>query len=202
MDDNKLKAVEEDKAPTVIELSMYNIDENQPVGSLIGRLRSDDPNPDDIHYYRFIDGEGAEDNVSFALAGDLLISALVFDYEYKNSYSVRIRSTDNGDDKLWFERSFTININDQIIETFVETTDKGSLMVYPNPFTEKTIVCFPNPGNREYLLIIKDITGKTVRLVNDVTAGEIEIQRDGLSPGLYLLELKGEKTYKARLLVR
>ncbi len=62
-------------SPTGISLSYNSIDENQPVGTLVGRLTTEDPNSGDSHTYRLVDGTGGEDNASFTLLSDLLISA-------------------------------------------------------------------------------------------------------------------------------
>ena len=55
-------------------------------------------------------GTGDTDNASFSISGNQLLSAAVFDYETKSSYSIRIRSTDQGE--LYFEKSFVITILD------------------------------------------------------------------------------------------
>ncbi len=74
-------------------------------------------------------------------------------------------------------------------------------MVYPNPFSETAVVRFPNPGHEQYLLILRDATGKTVRVTRSITGQEVEIRRDGLAKGLYLLELRGKQNYRARLMI-
>jgi len=87
--------------------------ENQPIGTVVSYLSSEDPNLGDTFTYSLVTGAGDADNTSFSISGNQLLSAVVFDYETKNSYTVRIRTTDQGG--LWFEKSFVItilNVND------------------------------------------------------------------------------------------
>ncbi|MFC2112130.1 choice-of-anchor Q domain-containing protein [Bacteroidota bacterium] len=191
----------ENLSPTGISLSVSNIDENQPVGTLVGRFQTDDPNPDDDHKYRLVDGSGGADNASFTLLNDLLISADIFDFETKTSYSIRVRSTDDGDGKLSFEKEFTITVVDLVETTALDDRLGTALLIYPNPFRDYAILRFPNPDHAKYLLRIRDVSGKTVRIIDNITEEEILISRNGMEKGLYLIELSGEKTYKSRIMV-
>ena len=99
--------------PTDITMTDQTILENQPIGTVVSYLSSEDPNLGDTFTYSLVTGAGDADNTSFSISGNQLLSAVVFDYESKNSYTVRIRTTDQGD--LWFEKSFVItilNVND------------------------------------------------------------------------------------------
>jgi len=87
--------------PYAIWLDYDYIEENQPVGSLVGYFETDDPNLFDTFTYALASGLGDDDNASFAIVGQSLRTAAVFDYETKNTYSVRVRSTDQ--DGLWTE---------------------------------------------------------------------------------------------------
>jgi len=58
-----------------------------------------------------VSGTGSTDNSSFNISGSNLRAGIVFDYETKNSYSIRVRSTD-ADGSGFTEQAFTINIGD------------------------------------------------------------------------------------------
>lgn len=91
--------------PTDIALSNDDMDENQPVGALVGTLSTTAVNPG--FSYSLC---GLADDASFQINGDSLESASRFDFEAKASYNICIRSTDNlGLDTT---KLFTININD------------------------------------------------------------------------------------------
>ncbi|KHJ37932.1 hypothetical protein PBAC_19440 [Pedobacter glucosidilyticus] len=95
-------------APTDIGLSPSAIYENNASGVNIGSLRSTDIDPGDTHSYTLVSGSGSADNGSFRIVGDKLVSNVVFNYATKNSYTVRIRSTDAGG--LSFEKVFVISV--------------------------------------------------------------------------------------------
>ncbi|HXU03436.1 MAG TPA: Ig-like domain-containing protein, partial [Polyangia bacterium] len=52
------------------------------------------------------------DNSSFQISGNSLQSAVSFNFEVKNTYTICVRTTDNGSPNLSFDKQFTININD------------------------------------------------------------------------------------------
>ena len=96
--------------PTDITMTDQTILENQPIGTVVSYLSSVDPNLGDTFTYSLVSGDGSGDNDYFSIDGNRLLSAEVFDYETKDSYTIRIRTTDQGG--LWFEKSFTITILD------------------------------------------------------------------------------------------
>ena len=98
--------------PSDILLSNTSILENQPVNSVVGTLTTSDANSGDTFTYSLVSGSGETDNASFNISGDQLRSSQVFDYETKNSYSVRIRSTDQGG--LFIEKAFLITITNTV----------------------------------------------------------------------------------------
>jgi len=97
-------------SPTDILLSSSDVDENQPVGTAVGTLSTTDPDSGDSHTYTLVAGTGDTDNASFAISGSTLQTAGVFDYETKNSYSIRVQ-TDDGNGGT-YQEVFTIAIND------------------------------------------------------------------------------------------
>ncbi len=96
--------------PTDISLSTQSIAENEPIGTVIATMSTDDPDGDDTHAYSLVAGEGDDDNGSFTIDDNELMAGEVFDFESRSSYSIRLRTTDNNGG--FFEESFTITIND------------------------------------------------------------------------------------------
>uniref|UniRef100_A0A2B4RDX4 Mitochondrial enolase superfamily member 1 n=1 Tax=Stylophora pistillata TaxID=50429 RepID=A0A2B4RDX4_STYPI len=96
--------------PTNIALSKKTIDENKAIGSTVGTLTTTDDTANDNFTYTFASGDGSDDNADFRIDGAVLKTAKVFDFETKNSYKIRIRTTDKTG--LTFEKEFTITIND------------------------------------------------------------------------------------------
>jgi hypothetical protein len=92
--------------PTDITLSNSSVDENQPVGTLVGSLTATDPDPGDTHTFTFC---GGADDASFQLSGNNLLTNAVFDYETKASYDICIRADDGHGGTL--DKPFTITVN-------------------------------------------------------------------------------------------
>ncbi|MEQ9405659.1 MAG: Ig-like domain-containing protein [Cyclobacteriaceae bacterium] len=100
----------ENDDPTDLSMTLQSVDENEPVNTYIGAFSVTDPNESDTHVISFASGEGDDDNDSFQLNVFQLRTNEVFDFETKNSYSIRLRVTDNYNN--FFEKQFTITIND------------------------------------------------------------------------------------------
>ncbi|MBE3117768.1 MAG: cadherin domain-containing protein, partial [Candidatus Atribacteria bacterium] len=96
------------ESPTDIALSSNSVAENQPVGTTVGSLSTTDPDAGNTFTYDLVSGTGSTDNGAFTITGNSLRTAAVFDYEAKKSYSIRVRSTDQGG--LWMEKQFTVNV--------------------------------------------------------------------------------------------
>lgn len=99
--------------PTGISLSSSSVAENQPSGTAVGDFSTTDADTGDTFIYSLESGEGGDDNASFTIAGSQLQTVASFDYETKNSYSIRVRTTDSG--TLYYEEAFNItvtNVND------------------------------------------------------------------------------------------
>ena len=103
------------ETPTSISLSPSTVAENQPVNTIVGAFSTADPDTGNTFTYTLVSGAGDTDNDSFNINGSDLRTSAVFDYETKNSYSIRVRSTDQG--ALWFEKEFTIAVNDTVETT-------------------------------------------------------------------------------------
>ncbi|MDY6990790.1 MAG: carboxypeptidase regulatory-like domain-containing protein [Thermodesulfobacteriota bacterium] len=97
------------ETPTDIHLTSTTVDENQPVGTVVGTFSTDDANGGDTHTYSFVSGTGDDDNASFVIDGNVLKTAAVFDYETKASYAIRVRSEDNMG--LIYDEEFTITVD-------------------------------------------------------------------------------------------
>jgi YDG domain/MBG domain (YGX type)/Bacterial Ig-like domain (group 3)/S-layer homology domain len=96
-------------APTDIALSPSNVDENRPVGTVVGALSTSDPDAGDTFTYSFCNGA---DNTSFQFSGSNLLTAAIFDFETKSSYSICVKTMDSGNSS--FDKQFTVTVNNKI----------------------------------------------------------------------------------------
>ena len=97
-------------APTDISLDNNRVAENQPSGKAVGFFSTTDPDTGDTFTYSLVSGDGAYHNAGFTIVGSQLQTATTFDYETKNFYSIRVRTTDSG--TLYYEEAFIIVITD------------------------------------------------------------------------------------------
>ncbi|MDD1458361.1 cadherin domain-containing protein, partial [Dolichospermum sp. ST_sed7] len=98
------------ETPTNLTLSNSTVAENQIIGTVVGNLTNTDPDTGNTFTYSLVTGDGATDNSFFTITGNQLKTNAVFDYETKNSYSVRLRTTDEGG--LSFDKQLNISVTD------------------------------------------------------------------------------------------
>jgi gliding motility-associated-like protein len=95
-------------SPTDLLISAVEIEEELPIGSVIGELSALDQDIDERFTFSLVTGSGDGDNSEFAIDGNRLISKSVFDAESKTSYSVRIDVKDSKDYSI--SKNFDITI--------------------------------------------------------------------------------------------
>ena len=106
--------VKDDNLPTVFALSKLVIDENKPVGSVVGDFTvvKEDRS---VFALSLIDGDGAEDNSSFEIIGNALKVKSIFDFEAKSTYRIRVKAVSTRGDIL--EQTFEIEVKDDNLPT-------------------------------------------------------------------------------------
>jgi len=82
--------------------------ENAGENAVVGALSTADPNAGNTFSYALVTGTGATDNALFNIAGNQLRATASLNFESKPTYSVRLRTTDQGG--LKFEKAFTISV--------------------------------------------------------------------------------------------
>ena len=98
------------EAPTDIGLATGSIAENQPVDTAVGAFTSTDPDAGNTFAYTLASTGlcPGTDNASFNLIGSTLRTSASFNFEAKSSYSICVRTTDQG--ALAFDKAFTITV--------------------------------------------------------------------------------------------
>ncbi|MEZ6032437.1 MAG: FG-GAP-like repeat-containing protein [Planctomycetaceae bacterium] len=119
--------------PTDILLSSTTVSENTASGTFVGSLQSVDADILDSHSYQLVAGSGDADNSSFQIDAGTLKTNAVFDYETKNSYSIRIRTTDSG--LASFEKVFTITVTN-----FLEWSFSAGVLTVTGSSLDDTII--------------------------------------------------------------
>lgn len=106
-----IAVVDRNEAPTSVSLTPSSLSENSVAGTPAGTLATVDEDTLDSFTYSLVEGVGSTDNASFSVVGGEIRSLVPFDFETKNSYSIRVRTTDLGGQST--ERAFTISVKDE-----------------------------------------------------------------------------------------
>lgn len=98
------------ETPTDIGLTNNSVEENSAIGTGIGDFSSTDPDSGNTFTYTLVGGSGSDDNGSFAIVGNQLQVGAGLNFEAKSSYTIRVRSTDQGGE--FFEKVFPVSVTD------------------------------------------------------------------------------------------
>ena len=94
--------------PYNVMVTPSTVDENKAIGTTVGTLSSTSSDTYLIYSYALVSGTGDTDNSSFTISQRSLLTAAVFDFETKSTYSIRVRITNNSNES--FEKALTITI--------------------------------------------------------------------------------------------
>ena len=175
------------EAATDISLSNSAVDENEVSGSSVGTLSTNDPDTGDTLTYSLVSGTGDTDNAQFTIDGTTLKTNASFDYETKNSYSIRVKVEDLAG--LSHEKQFTITVNDvqegtlppvavnfPELQTGVATTIDNTTRNFAGPYT------FALAGGADDALFTVDAT---TGAVTPIAALDFETVTDANSDDVY-----------------
>ncbi|MBI5294234.1 MAG: SBBP repeat-containing protein [Chloroflexi bacterium] len=102
--------ISKDNPPTAVNLSSTAVTENLPAGTTVGTFSTTDLDAGETFTYSLVSGAGSDNNSAFTLTGNTLKTAQPFNYLTKNSYTIRVRSTDST--SLSYETAIVITVTD------------------------------------------------------------------------------------------
>jgi hypothetical protein len=110
------------QSPSDIQLNNMSVAENSAISFAIGDFTTSDGDGASNHTYSLVSGIGDTDNGSFTIDGTTLKTGVIFDFETKHSYALRVRSTDQGG--LFIENTFSVTVADvdEIPPTVTDTS--------------------------------------------------------------------------------
>ncbi len=83
-----------------------------------------------------------------------------------------------------------------------ENTYDLKLFIFPNPMKDRTTVRFHNSNGNPYQMVLRDLSGKTVRIIENITSSEFKLEKGNLQNGYYLLEISGrEQVFRGKLVI-
>ena len=68
--------------------------------------------------------------------------------------------------------------------------NKNQIKIHPNPFSTHTLIEFGNYKKEKYTLALYNSLGQLVRQIDNISNGQIRIERDNLTSGLYFFQLR------------
>ena len=79
-----------------------------------------------------------------------------------------------------------------------------NVLAYPNPFTEHTTIELNDSKNREFSMTLLNSQGQIIMSINNITAGQIRIERDNLASGLYFFQIStgGQFVAAGKLIIK
>ncbi|MDM3862976.1 MAG: Ig-like domain-containing protein, partial [Aphanizomenon gracile PMC644.10] len=102
------------EAPTDINLKKTSVLENQKIGTAVGDFGTVDQDTGNTFTYSLVPVQNSNNHNLFSISGNQLKTNAEFDFEAKNSYNIRVKTTDQGG--LSYEKQFTINVTDDVSE--------------------------------------------------------------------------------------
>lgn len=166
------------EAPTGLMLTPTSVNENQPVGSLAGTFSTADQDVPETFTYALVSGIGSTDNSAFTIAGNQLLTGVVFDFEAKSTYSIRVRTTDSASQSI--EQVFTVTINDTLDGPVITLADPpltttGRKPVIIDPGALITDIDSPNFNGGRLVVAIQEgeQTGDVLGIHRDKSTGMV-----------------------------
>ena len=161
----------ENQSPTDLTTTAASLNENIAANSIVASLGTTDPDVGNTFAYALVPGTGSTDNAAFSISGNQLKINASPNFETKSSYSVRVRTTDQG--RLTFEKNLTFSVNDLIEKV---TSSASTVLAADKDILELTGSknIFGTGNNRD-----NEITGNSGR--NRITGG---LGKDVLTGGL------------------
>ncbi|NCA79360.1 MAG: T9SS type A sorting domain-containing protein [Sphingobacteriia bacterium] len=89
-----------------------------------------------------------------------------------------------------------------VVNVGIDEMDYEMATTHPNPFTNKATIKFHNPSHSNYNLSIFNLSGNKVFERDNIKSDKVELKRGNLPDGIYLIELKGEKVFRGKMVVR
>jgi hypothetical protein len=136
------------ETPTNLAISTSTVTEKQVSGTVIGNFTTTDPDAGNTFTYSLVSGTGSIDNSSFTIDGNQLKTAASFDYATKNSYSIQVRTTDQGG--LFYDQQLTIGINNLIESAGNTKLVKDATNSYFTQIGTATPTAIKNGGQQIY----------------------------------------------------
>ena len=131
-------------APTDLSIDNSTIEENEDAGAQVGILSAEDEDSGETFTYSLVPGSGDNNNAEFEIVEDKLNASSSFDFETKNTYSVRVAATDGAGAS--FEKVLTISITN-VAEVSLANINNITFDPTPKGETSQATFSLQNTGD-------------------------------------------------------
>ena len=130
-------------------------------------------------------------------------STVSYEYQHDGLYDVKLVAYENDFGSL-DSAVFKNHINCSAIITSENSglTGTSNSIIYPNPFSDKATINLNNPDRSSYSIRLINQTGTIVYQQENIRNSSIEIERRGLPPGLYFIELAGKSIIRTKVIIK
>jgi hypothetical protein len=196
--------------PTNLALSASTVNENVAANTTVGTFATTDLDAGNTFTYSLVTGTGSTDNAAFSISGKSLLITASPNFKAKSSYSIRVRTTDQGG--LYFDKPFVITVIEiNGISRIAYSSPTGmkkevlntgqELMIYPNPSAGIFNLELSNTHNAE--LLVTDLAGKTLmqtklKGMNGKVKEALELKA---YKGIYLLRINADGHWITKKLI-
>src|ERR1041385_6301467 len=109
---------------------------------------------------------------------------------------------------IYFDQNPSVVTNTEVTEYVAQFSNgicscdekDARLIVAPNPSRDNFNIYFNNPERKQYAIEMFDLAGRIIKQQYS-NEGIVTLSNTGLSPGMYFLELRGDKIYKAKVMI-
>lgn len=178
---------------------------NDPPNAIIGLL-SPDKQLLKGNYFEFIDNSlPGKSNAPIILkiwdfgdGGYDSVPNPVYSYHKSDIYRVYIQICDSNGCCDTVSKVVTVMDSSTSIVESVKSTE---FLIYPNPFTESVNVLIPKDKTITEVDLL-DLSGKSLHLRRNIKGNNLEIFREDIPQGIYLLKIVSDKVYFFKLLAK
>jgi hypothetical protein len=114
-----------------------------------------------------------------------------YPYNYNNLWIVGLKTTGSSGCNDTLYQNIIVQPNNQTLASVTELQNNTNYNLYPNPFYDKAVLDFPNIKQKTTFTLF-NTNGQAVRTINNITGGQVTIERENLASGLYFFILKTE----------
>ncbi len=184
-------------APTDIQLSSTDVNEKQPVGTVVGILTSADPDAGNTFTYTLEDGGTNNDKASFTIENNKLKTNAVFVYATKSNYRIKLRTTDQGGlhKEKWFD---FIKVLPNITTGFETNKEESHIAIFPNPVVNNTLNIYLD-AKTACTIEIFSMQGSKVYEERSTT--ETQINTSNWEEGIYIIRVTGENRIEHKKII-